>query len=730
MKSLLYALTASSLMFQAIAQEGVQFEAVPISINSACKPVIFKGTKRSRGTAFLMPRLRLAKTSKGTDGIEFLKFRSGKMQFQLGLYFPKFSIRNEKINYENYQESSCNYQQLKQAINNSISDENDKIKRIVTLQVKNIGVEVSTVNGEFKAASEKTNILNYLGQVKKFEIPLASQDEWNDVQDVLESDLGLNMNVNFEFLARESNGYCRVKIDMNKVADQVRSTINSQHDIKNAKLPIGQLSAAVGDALKNMDLNIDGSVYCEDSTNTQFTSSFYKQLATVLTNIGQSLAGYRPPSYLGYGSGGYDDDWSGDDQLLPGDEDLLSSGNNGGSNLGSDLSGIGSSSMIDDPATGYGSTTSAGADPSRLPQNLPPAKFNGPGIAVQGFLQRLRDHKVYKFDAENNGKNEVRTFTTSILIRKDIDGRPRLTLTSGADSVSTKMKMKAGDQLKLYPLRQVSHPFNYKKDVTYYSKETLESVRNIFPKLDKLDPNLVTNKNDIADLQLVDEESLKIYMPTMGTVSVKMIGEYIYGEENYIPESLNEIKKPFNGVLMSSKQGSDLASALESEFNVGFIFNKSKPGKVYSISQLMKLSEASADPFISVTYDSEDDVIILEAKKDLGVLRVKNLNKMKVKSFAPKRYFEDSRKKAYKYAGILPVGYMKKYKGPYLRTYYGDKTVQQMPTEINDIVFKLEKVGEYGNEDTDGSHDFPVILHHESSDGANGTDDIIETVED
>ena len=712
-----------------MAQDGVQFEAAPISVDSPCKPVIFKGTKRSAGTAFLMPRLRLAKTSRGTDAIEFLKLRSGKRLLQIGLYFPQFSINGETITYENYQRKTCNYQQIKQAINQKLPQGERKIEKIVTLQVQNISVEVSTVDGEFSAASKDTKILNYLGQVKKFEIPLADQNSWNDVMDVLESEQGLRLNVNFDFLARESNGYCKVKLDLNKVADQIKTTVNAQYQAGGKIAKLGGLRGAVGDAIKNVDLSMIGTVYCEESSNTQFTASFYKQLATILTNMGQNFAGYQPPSYLGYGGySGYDpgypggggtvDPWPGDDNLIPDAQ---------GSTTGSDiLSGTGgSSSYIDDPTTGYTNPRTGTGD--GLPTNQPPAKFKGQGAALQAFLQRLREQKVYEFETENNGKNEVRRFTTSVPIRKDLDGRPRLTLTSGAESQNTRVTMNEGDVMKIYPLRKVIHNFEYRKEPTYYSKETLDSVKNIFPMLQLADPEDITEKNNIGYFVLRDKKSTKRLVYTgwgFIPVSTKMFGQYVFGEENYMVEALKEVKVPFKAEKVAGANGVQLKKALTDEFNIGFIFNKKNPGKTYSIYKLIQMNNQES-AFVDVEYNQEDDVFVMTAKKDLGVLKLKNLTQTDIKSFAPKKYFQGKRSRA---PQIIP----RDFKGNFRTEYVGNPRKEDMPVKITDLILKIEKVGYHNvQSEADESQEVPVNLYHESSDPnpANGTGAIFETTD-
>lgn len=698
LKTTFYVLILSLCTTAIIAQEGVQFEAVPISINSSCDPVIFRGTQRYAGTAFLMPRLHLARTSRGTDALEFVKL-SNKYIMQLGLYFPRFAIRNEYIHYEDYTQSECNYNQIKQAINQGITTEANKVKHIVTLQIKNIGVEVNGVDGEYKVASEKTSILQYQGQTKKIEIPFTSKDQMDDTLARLRSDIGLNVNVNFEFLARKSNGYCKLKINTDKIADQVGAMINAQfsgESLSKIKLAPNQVHAALGAAVKKVGISMDGSSYCEEGSNTQFQQASYQLLMAMTKKMGEDLSEYRPTSlYDSFGTGG-GNDWGSDD-----DWDTPSDGLGG-------LSGTTPSGGLLDPTddqydVGYGNYGNNRNNGDGFPPLPKPIKFKGDGIGAQAMIQHLKQQKSFTFEMMNMGQNEVQTFTASLLIKRDEDeaGRSRLTLSSENGSIDTRIDIKAGDEIRIYPLREVTRNISYKELVTYYDKNALENVDEFkhFPILSRELVSSIkeeqTTGGTIAYIEKThttwDVLPLVFAQPSFTVHYTK----YNWGEINYQAVKEKPIEKSYDASHMSSY---DLAKL----FEIGFIFNKKSPSVTYSLNTLQKTSGTSSLTFANLSYDETDNAYILKADQNLGTLRLKNLKKTKTRQLALKRHFQDVK------MATLLTSYGKKV----TRTFSKNDPVQTVPTQINEQVFKIEKVGSLGG----GSNfEIPINLYNESS---------------
>lgn len=633
-----------SVFTLASAQEGVQFEAVQISVNSPCNPVIFKGTKRSNyaNTAFLMPRLQLAKTSRGTDAIEFLNLSSGKKILQMGLYFPKFSISNRTIRYENYSSAECNYQQILNAINHRVSSE-DKINRIVTLQIKNILVEVDGVESVAKVASDKTSILNYEGQIKKVEIPI-TQDEGKDIVTRLTSNIGFNVNVHFEFLARSSNGHFEINISMKKLADEFKNQMNAQYQgipLDKVKLSPMDLNLAVGSALASGKADMSGHVYSEDSTNEKFEEMAQKIVAQVTSNMV---------------SGTLSDTGSGGEECASDDWECLQR---------------------------QRLQTEGGQGPT-LPEIPEGREFDGNGINAQVFYSRLKIQKNISLVMSNNSANSTETYTASMLIKKDDieNQRSQISLSSNGDVKNSRIKLDKGDEIVIYPHAEETSQINYEKQTTYYSVENLNDPSGFkhFPRLDKLTiSKLEKNSTTGGDIASFEEKNTKwTRIPnTLTPMPIVTYRTYSWGEINYLPTSKKPVIKSYNEIL------DDESKVLEN-FKIGFVFNKKSPSKVYSLKQLM----SNSGSFLDIEYDYNRYAFVIKANEDLGYIKLKNLSKTVMKSMKSKQHFQDTKTR---------VIFQSEKKAKTTRSFSEYDESEDLPVTINKQILKLEKVHPFEN---------------------------------
>ena len=658
-------LICSLLVFNLmLAQEGVQFEAVQISVNSPCNPVIFKGTKRSEysKTAFLMPRLQLAKTSRGTDAIEFLNLSSGKKILQMGLYFPKFSIRNQTINYENYSAAECNYQQILNAINHRVNSEN-KVNRIVTLQIKNIKVEVDGVAEASKVASESTSILNYEGQIKKVEIPITA-DEQKDIVTRLTSNIGFNVNVNFEFLARKSNGHAEINISMSRLADEFKSGVAAKYSgpLEKIKLTQAEIQTTLGTAIASGRANMSGNVYTEESNNAQFLETARKVTEQILSQMNSSLGGQSGSQQNGTVLGTNNCD----SQYVYGSDEYYDCVRN-----------------------------SSGGD-SELP-SPPKTSVDGEnGINAKVFYSMLKQQKDINIIMSNNSENTTQTYTASMLIKKDDieNQRSLLSLASGSDVKNSRIKMEKGDEIIIYPHSEETQDIQYKKQTTYYSVENLNDPSSFkhFQKLDKLNLGRLDRQMTTGgDIGTFEEKKTNWVKVPNSLLPIPMVTytKYSWGEENFIPVGSKPVSKSYSAIL-------DDENKVVEKFNIGFIFNGKSPSKVYSLKKLMNITGS----FIDIEYDYNRYAFVIKANEDLGYVKIKNLNKTLEKELALKKHFQDVKTR---------VMFQKEEKAKTVRVYsqYDKKTL--VPAQINKQVLQLEKIHPFGQLD-DGSFEIPVSV--------------------
>lgn len=671
MKRIISVLLTLSFISIAQAQDGVQFDMAPAGINNSCKAVVFKGTQRYQNIAFLMPRLRLAKTKRGIDALEFLKLSGNRYLLQMGFFFPRFTMQSEIISYRDYDGRACSYKEIKRELNQTITDPRKKIHHIVPLQIQNIGVEIDGVDKEHFIAGKSTSILKYEGEIKKVEIPLPGREAFDDLLVRLKSDLGLNINVNFKFLARKVDGYCDFSIQTQNISNEIKTSLGAKFNVPLAKLklPATDLQTELTAAIKKARLSMNGSSYCERSDDETFSQAAMGLLNKINSVLQKDLEDYRP--ILGGGDGGsIFDNWK--DEPLP-DESFNNS--------------FLSSSPNQMQRSGLG-------------------EKSGKGVSVSLFLSTLNKKKNYSFKMMNMGKAEVRTYTTSLLITRDEDdtSRRKIPLYSGEKTTSTRLSLGEGEEIKIYPLREILEKTEYQKKTIFYDKDALKvSSGSIpFPKAKRIKiSEITTEETNEGSIAYYSEKKVMPPSPLPAMSYRVKRTRYRWGEQSYFLKAHQPKpqEKPYQNANLES---------LKKSFNIGFVFNKKSPSRIYSLSQLLNgdLAEVKLD------YDEYDNVFSLTASSDMGDVRVKNLKRTLTKPFPYKIYFQDSIERI-SVNGIFSTGWSKP-----LRKIVKIKPEKRLPLEVSRIELKVEKVGAsslFGN--TDQQFNLPVNLYDESAQG-------------
>ena len=658
-----------------MANNGVQFEAVQISVNSPCNPVIFKGTNRSdyAHTAFLMPRLKLAKSSRGNDAIEFLKMSSGEHLLQLGLHFPKFSIRNKQIHHSGFSKKECDYHQILNAINYQV-DPQDRVTKIVTLQMKNIGVQINGIDEVYWAANRDkdqvdTSILNYEGQIKNIEIPLT----YGQVEDTitrLTYGLGLNIKVYFEFLARRSNGYHEINISVSSVASEVQSLLQAQANIplKEMLLDSVQIEGALSTAVANSAYKSSSRYYSEDGSNEKFQEigrDLYKQVMRSI--IGK---GYKPSnedSGDATTNNDHETDWEYYERLRNAQQHQ-------------------DEEVVDD-----------GQEPI---DNLPIKSQSGKKISAQLVINTLKEQRDYKVQMENNSSLQVETYATSILVKKDVDekNREKLDLISGQNSLFSGFTLQKDDELTIFPQRKESQELEYQEVKTYYDLNNIADKSNSspFPIKDLISTGKLKQETILETPIARFEKSMTYFVKSpvsLAPIPVIQKLQYKWGEiQRYEKKQVAQVKN-FDDPDMGVDE-------LMKHFKVGVIFNKKSPNRVYPLEKLLQ-NEVS---FVSSHYDHETGGFTLKANEDLGAIRLKNLESVQTQSMIMKQYFQE-----FKIKHIFESFSRKK-----ATISYKGGVSKFMPMSEKKIVIKLDKYTSPASIEGEVITDIPVKIFNES----------------
>lgn len=229
--------------------DGVELEVAPVDTGSGCSAIILKGTRRFKGSAFVMPRVLVGVTKDNETLFQIAPDPRGGYLLSLGLFFPSSQRSIEmRENSSSLFLHGCNLEQVKYQLNKTVKNQADHITKMVRLPVRNIevvvdGVEARDVIGEVAVnGRDETSILNYEGIDHTVEFRITEQEK-EGILRRLERRQGISIKVNMKFVARSSEGAMFAEVDLTSVAANLEAELKGKHTVASGELKTAMVKA-------------------------------------------------------------------------------------------------------------------------------------------------------------------------------------------------------------------------------------------------------------------------------------------------------------------------------------------------------------------------------------------------------------------------------------------------------------------------------------------------------
>jgi len=566
--------------------DGVDFQVLPIDIRNQCSSVVLRGTRRFRGTAYLMPKAFISINRKRDQLFEILTLENGTYLLRMALYFPMnneaFYLRKGMSHVNLY---PCNFERVRQeleraekATQKKSDDDSEAVVPLLTwLPATQVKVSVQGIDGKQVVAGSGANIINYQGLDHILEFPLENREQVNDIIQRLRGKIGLGINVEFDFSARTSDGVLEISIDLERLRKSLEVDLAGQANIFK-----GQLHTRIASLVETAHRDI----YLESGDSEIFNRISENIINSIISND-PTVIDMKP--------------------TLP------------------------AAGGLPDPAT-------------TPPPTTPQTPQLDASVKLKVFYERLKEKKTENIRFQAMSGLQTMTYHTSMMLKghfEDPGVRELRAISQDPNPPSFPMPIMKGDTVAFFPFERVEEDISYRRVSHYFSKEDLPSIeKHVEIPLHEEFHRLHRNMDDFQEYS--SPLGWIAYLRDGGVPFVRAIPGLGFGRNYHLWGY--ELNKPFyKRVKVSQKMSNDRTEEFYKEngilSNLAVSFSV-KGGKLFLLSDLIETNKIWGGGV-----DDETGKVIIEAYKDLGTLRVHNLETFSAETAPVKLFFEMTVKK-------------------------------------------------------------------------------------
>lgn len=652
---------------------GIQFDMVPVDVRKKCASQILKGTDRFKGTAFVLPRAFVSIDREGNTMFEIVPLSRGRYLLRFGLFFPHTDETYQPTSDAGRQRrdkshvylAGCDLDAAMRAMNENLEREEDRIRRIAPLPIKSLMIRIDGLNDVYRIGSPNNNLLELQGKDHVVEFKIPNREVLNEILNRLTGRIGLNIQVELFFSARQPDGVTRVTVDTTQIATAVSAELGGRIKVTEAEFKTAISNAA---AKTNM------RVYSESSSSEAYNDFAQKLISQMLQEavgvFSEETVGGDEPASKGGGSGSSRNDSEDeeideseaedeeDDTVLIPPTKKVRKPNSSSSKTGfkdktdKQVEAEQDPLEYDDfgryPQSVKPSSASASKKAASNPAAKPTAKAAPkaapkpaiPRVATAGVRPRvqksgtsllrlvnvsaavkyLRQRKTMNLDLMRLKEQETMSFQTATLLRGNFDG-PGILTESFCSTEGAKLLpqlVTAGTEVSFFPVDKQLQSSVFTPRTSYFTLNELDDAPVSFPALARVE------REDIREKVIAGAGN----RPRAYFRKVPLFGsafEIYFGKIEMTESHKNGPVRPIQ-----------LSNNNLSELNLGIQFS-ALGGRIFKVSDLL----SSENSYFEASYDDFAGKITISPKRDLGNMIITNLDSFRTQRVPMETYFQE-----------------------------------------------------------------------------------------
>lgn len=660
--------------------DGVEFQPIPVNIQNRCSALILKGTNRYQGYAFKMPRVVLSVDKNLEDLFEIIPKGDGSYSLRFGLHFPltedAIELRRER---SNIMLNTCNDEVVLADLNMAEERQaeiegrttkpdpkqtvtaaktgtvfENKIHTLSPLPISSIQISIDGFqNMTHEIGMADNNLLSYsnMDHIATFTIP--DESTYRLLKEQLTGRMGLSVMVKMFFAARAANGRVEVKINTRDLAQGLEAMLGAQIPGLMPSVPGGSapvtpvnptdpmtpfpggspggfsvpgLNSPIGDAdlrayFARAVSKSQLSVNSEQSDDENFNRIAYQ----IVERIAASLPSL--PQIPGQS-------WNPSNCMYNPTDPFCNQGNNVGGVL-PPFNPFPGTNMGTDPSLGTGGQLVNPGPPGLGPQGprlSVPDPSNRKFFNIGAVIQHLKRTQEVNYVWSNLGRKETFSYTTNVLVRGSIPDPGYKTLNAVAGDtagVEYTESIKAGEKVivRIPSVRSLVSSFDVRQ--TYFSRDELRrfAVHQYFGLLQD-----ALSKNQVQDRYNRQTGGYTaVYSMNQDVNRVSRWWQQWYEGRDMTPwDYYWGMEELYQKTMMGDPSDLDMEERMLSRLPL--IVQFSEMGSRFKLTDLAKETSKWSGRF-------EDGQIVLIAKQDLGIMRIRNDDKITNPNRSAEKYF-------------------------------------------------------------------------------------------
>lgn len=635
--------------FTVTAQSNTKFEAIPVDFSDECQSTLLRATEGSLAsdTAYLLPKAVLGVNNLGEQKFQIIKKSNGDYELFFSIYFPS-SNKDIDLN------DGTKILRLCYPKDGDSFLAQHKIKHLSHMAINNIDVAIDGL-GSYSLASKETTIIDILGLYRNVRFKIGDENNLNDFLDELRSKSGVEVKVNFKFLARRSDGKINCDINAKVLAQKLEAA---------AKVPIKSVNVAAKTTYTNILKEIASKCSMEASSDPSFNKLAFDMAKDATTWWEKTVSDYNgnKPDACAIAPNSDDCRCSRLPHLCA-PENLP-----GGNTPPSPIYTEEQQKTLDrcfenrfnEPVrncfckvwpshtncveNSINNSLIGENDSSSDSMPLPPKTEKEKSLALIDLTimaEYFKSQGSINYNFERLAPATSETFNTPIIIKALDDFGSLNSITLAAEAVKSNksliknLNFTIGNTLTIYPISKKTTDFIFNSEpAEYYNQNQVQSQRKFFSNLGSIDASKLKEKNGVATFvpyYYWKENLTRLALPTFLQLfkDIALYDEIKWGVINQKAEIKNN--NFAQEITLSSMED---VYALQ----LGIAFSK-KGSTIY------KLNDPLLRNFITIDYLEENHAFIITAKENLGEIALHYIPSLSKKTIYPEKHFEEHTKK-------------------------------------------------------------------------------------